>query len=559
MIINHNIAALNTLNQLSKNTNATQKSLEKLSSGLRINSAADDAAGLAISEKMKGQIRGLDQATRNSQDGISLLQTAEGALNETQDILQRIRELAVQSSNGTTTDADRTSIQDEVNQLSSEVNRIGNTTEFNTQKLLNGGIDSNSGTVVTQAKSASVTASAAFDNTTPAALTTKITVDNTTFDLTGITTTAADDIDSVISKLNNVTSGGTKLSDLVDISKNTGKLVFTAKSTGSTSSISFSADDTILGITASSDKATGTSTTVERAGIQATGDLVTAGPVSIAANSTFSVKVGSESAVTVTLKDAKTYDTANSDPNVAKAASQDLIKDLNAALQDAGISDKVTASLSDDNKVQFISETGKDITLTEGTGTPLSNIGFAGVAAGANTTETVGNVQQVVGAGAQGTGFNTSFQIGANKGQSIAININDMRSAALGITGNSGQAGFTAANSVTNGTDDVQVEAALNVSNKDDASKAIAVIDAATAKVSAERGKLGAYENRLDHTINNLSASSQNLTAAQSRITDVDMAAEMSNFTKNNILNQAAQAMLAQANQLPQGVLQLLR
>lgn len=550
MIINHNIAALNTLNQLSKNTNATQKSLEKLSSGLRINSAADDAAGLAISEKMKGQIRGLDQATRNSQDGISLLQTAEGALNETQDILQRIRELAVQSSNGTTTDADRTSIQDEVNQLSSEVNRIGNTTEFNTQKLLNGGIDSSNGAKITQATSATKTLGAtATAGAIGAGVT--ITVDNQTFDLSGLTMAASSADETT---LGNVTSGGTKLSDLVDIKSNAGVLTFTAKSTGSNSTISFSTADAKLGTVAgdigAANAKKGTDTTVERAGLEATTAL--AGGTTISPDSTFSVTVGSDSAVTVTLKDGKTYDTGNTDANVASAARQDLIKDLNAALQDAGLSDKVTASLSSTNTVQFISVTGKDISVADGTNTPLNTIGFAG-------TEKVGNVDQVVGAGAQGTGFNTSFQIGANKGQSIAININDMRSAALGITGNSGQAGFTAANSVTNGTDDVQVEAALNVSNKDDASKAIAVIDAATAKVSAERGKLGAYENRLDHTINNLSASSQNLTAAQSRITDVDMAAEMSNFTKNNILNQAAQAMLAQANQLPQGVLQLLR
>ena len=138
MRINHNIAALNTYNKLSSASAAQNKSMEKLSSGLRINSAADDAAGLAISEKMRGQIRGLDQATRNSQDGISLIQTAEGALSETTDILQRMRELAVQSSNDTNTEDDRAEIQKEVSQLQKEITRIGDTTEFNTQKLLDG-------------------------------------------------------------------------------------------------------------------------------------------------------------------------------------------------------------------------------------------------------------------------------------------------------------------------------------------------------------------------------------------------------------------------------------
>ena len=140
MIINHNIAALNTSRQLGANGMNASKNLEKLSSGLRINRAGDDAAGLAISEKMRGQIRGLEQATRNAQDGISLIQTAEGALSETHSILQRMRELATQSANDTNTTNDRDAIQEEMNQLSSEINRIGNTTEFNTRKILNGDI-----------------------------------------------------------------------------------------------------------------------------------------------------------------------------------------------------------------------------------------------------------------------------------------------------------------------------------------------------------------------------------------------------------------------------------
>jgi len=144
MIINHNIAALNTIRQLSVNATNTQKALEKLSSGLRINSAADDAAGLAISEKMRGQIRGLDMAQKNAQDGISLIQTAEGALNETHAILQRMRELAVQSANDTNTNADRDQLQKEVDELAKEITRIANDTEFNTKKLLDGSADSGS-------------------------------------------------------------------------------------------------------------------------------------------------------------------------------------------------------------------------------------------------------------------------------------------------------------------------------------------------------------------------------------------------------------------------------
>lgn len=556
MIINHNIPALNTHRQLSINTSNTNKNIEKLSSGLRINRAGDDAAGLAISEKMRGQIRGLDQASRNAQDGISLIQTAEGALNETHSILQRMREISNQSANGTNTDSDRQALQDEMNQLTSEVNRIGNTTEFNTQKLLNGGIGSSDADKLTQATSAKVTASVAVA-ATAISLTAGATikVDNRTFDLSAISITAgasaADNATALKTALDATTSGGVKLSDLVDIKANGAILEFTAKSSGSSSKLEFGGTDvTKLGISATA-SATGDPSTVERAGLEA-GTSLTAAGVTLAVGSTVKFTVGSDSEVTIDLNKgttAKTYDTSNTDANVAKAAMDSLVKDINASLQSAGMDSKITASLSKDNKIQFISETGKDITL--GT-SPVAGIGLSNAG-------TIGNVQQVVGAGAQGVGFSTKFQIGANTGQSMSLQINDVRAAALGITGNAGQSGFTKENAVTNGSNDIKGEAALNISTREDASKAIAVLDKATSLVSSERAKLGAVQNRLEHTINNLGTASENLTAAESRIRDVDMAKEMMSQTKNNILAQAAQAMLAQANQAPQGVLQLLR
>lgn len=271
MIINHNISAMNTARQLNANTANTNKAIEKMSSGLRIVRAGDDAAGLAISEKMRGQIRGLDMATKNAQDGISLIQTAEGALNETHSILQRVRELAVQSANDTNTDDDRAELQKEVKELRNEVDRISTTTEFNTKKLLDG----------------------------------------------------------------------------------------------------------------------------------------------------------------------------------------------------AGISGAV-------------------------------------------------------------------FHIGANKDQAISLSVGNMGAASLGIS-------------------------TVAIDTQSGANAAIATLDAAIKSVSSERSKLGAYQNRLEHTINNLGTTSENLSAAESRVRDADMAKEMMNQTKNNILAQASQAMLAQANQQPQSVLQLLR
>ncbi|AEP88451.1 flagellin [Bacillus sp. A053] len=279
MRINHNIAALNTLNRLSSNNGAAQKNMEKLSSGLRINRAGDDAAGLAISEKMRGQIRGLDMASKNSQDGISLIQTAEGALTETHSILQRVRELTVQAGNTGTQDAttDLQAIQDEIDNLLDEVDGISQRTAFNGKNLLDG-------------------------------------------------------------------------------------------------------------------------------------------------------------------------------------------------------------------------------------------------------TET--------------NGF--TFQIGANKGQQLTVSIGDMSTAATGL-------------------DMLKADYKVTTATAANTDALLTKVDSAINKVSSERGKLGAVQNRLEHTINNLGASSENLTAAESRIRDVDMAKEMSEFTKNNILSQASQAMLAQANQQPQNVLQLLR
>ncbi len=567
MIINHNMNAMNAHRNMMNNTNKAGKSMEKLSSGLRINRAGDDAAGLAISEKMRSQIRGLDQAARNGQDGISMIQTAEGALNETQSILQRMRELADQSANGTNTDADRSSIQDEMNQLTSEINRIGNTTEFNTQKVLNGGMASTDGAKITDATSAQLAGATAFAGADTTGMAVSIKVDGKTFDFSSMLNTdhTATTVDEMVSLIGDVTSGGVKFSDLVNVTNNAGSIEFSAKSSGASSSLEITVgagNDDAAVIFGYADAATanavgevkGDPTTMERAGIEAAAAL-SASDKTIAANSTFEIAVGTESAVEINLgSTAKTYDTQNADTNVAKAAMQDLIKDVNAALQDAGLGDKVTASLSKDDKLQFISETGKDIVLTDGTNTPL-NTSFGITVA----TDTITNVEQVVGPGAQGSGFSTSFQIGANKGQTMSLNINDMRASALGITGNAGQSGFTAENAVTNGTTDVMAEAALNVSSKEDASNAIETLDAAIASVSSERGKLGSVQNRLEHTINNLNTSSENLTAAESRVRDVDMAKEMLNFSKENILQQAAQAMLAQAKQAPQGVLQLLR
>lgn len=394
MIINHNLASLNTYNRMTANQKATESSLAKLSSGLRINSAADDAAGLAISEKMRGQIRGLDQATRNAQDGTSLLQTAEGGLNETQSILQRMRELAVQATNDTNTTADRTALQTEMTQLTNEIDRIANTTEFNTKKLLNGSLKG-----VTAAIAGAGAAEATFANGTV-----------------------------VMSQMT-----------LFSVAKRT--------------------DVVHINVVSSSTISAGLS------------------------NGKFSI--------TTVLGNI-------SNGKVKISGSSIVISDGTQSLK---------YSIKNASKIQ----SGDSITISV----------TQAQAANSDSTKAI------------------HLQIGANAGQELEVGIDKMDSTSLGVRATSG--------------------AALDITSQSKASGAVMLINNAIQTVSIERSTLGAYQNRLDHTVNNLTTSSENLTSAESRIRDVDMAKEMTTYQKNSILNQASQAMLAQANQLPQGVLQLLK
>jgi len=393
MRINNNLMAMNTHRQLGINNTQGAKSIEKLSSGFRINRAGDDAAGLAISEKMRGQIRGLDQASRNSQDTISLIQTAEGALNESHSILQRMRELSVQSANDTNTDSDRTALQNEVTQLVGELDRIGNTTEFNTKKLLEG-----SAKGVAEA----VEGTLRLNNNSPLTLTTTLT------DAQAAT--------------------GAKKSGAYMIIR-----------TNEASSTTFTAADYQI--------------------IGPNGDISTDISLLSTTISITSALTGEASTITI-----------------GGTGAQDNMK------------------------------VGDSITLVFGKAEAASS--------------SLG--QSVMG------------QIGANSGQTAFISMGDMRSQALGVD-------------------------QIDIGTKLGAAVAIETVQGALEKVSAQRSSLGAMQNRLEHTIKNLDTAAENLQASESRIRDVDMAKEMMNFTKNNILTQAAQAMLAQANQAPQGVLQLLR
>lgn len=528
MRIQHNIAALNTHRNLGANNTASAKNLERLSSGYKINRAGDDAAGLSISEKMRSQIRGLEMATKNSQDGISLIQTAEGALNETHDILQRIRVLADQSANGTNTGIDREAIQNEVKQLKDEIDRIGNTTEFNTQKLLNGNLKSagtatvgqNTTTGAQVAKLTAGTVSGAYTAATdPSFASEKITIDGTeiTVDWQNLTTEERDilkgsDKDKattlVVNKINEaIDASGANVEHISGYVTSGGNMVLESGSQGINSKI-----------TAAGSGVAGTMTGASTS----TAGKTNYNGSSIASGSSFLADINGKT-LNVTLSGVGEFSnttTMASGAKILEDALNNAIKVANSGagaskVGDPGFISDVRVNVTEDGRFEIVSETGP-VNLSDKTGNSfVKDLGLS-------------NAQT----NAAGNGGMT-LQIGANKGQTITFGIDDMRSASLGITG-------------------------VDVSTSAGAQNALDTLDKAIAKVSAQRSSLGAVQNRLEHTINNLGATSENLTAAESRIRDVDMAKEMMEFTKNNILTQAAQSMLAQANQQPQGVLQLL-
>ena len=499
MIINHNLAANNAIRSANSNATTASKSMSKLSSGLRINSAADDAAGLAISEKMRGQIRGLDQASSNAQDAISMTQTAEGALNETHSILQRMRELAVQSATDTNTADDRAKIQSETDQLAKEITRISNTTEFNTQNLLAGGLDDTFQVGANKGQNINLSIGAMDASSLGVAgKEVNTTVTSAELDKTGITsvTTSSDgavngkhiavkyDAASV-----SVAAGGlTGMAD--DSSAYTGSedLTFTLKATavegnGKVTNLQYSIDGGKNWKTAATGATSDGSDWVLEQGVKVNSMAITG------------ITAGATGTITATAEKL-TFELDNDGAGAGKIGSEVVVHN-----------NKSSVTIGSDVSDQVVT----------------ANFSFA-------TTKAL---------------LTSAAGYTAAKSTTIAQTVTDSSSAVIGANG-----------AVTT---DADTKSGINVSTQGKANLAIETINSAITKVSEERSKLGAFSNRLEHTIANLGTSSENLTSAESRIRDVDMAKEMSTFSKNNILSQAAQAMLAQANTQPQQVLQLLR
>ena len=463
MVVQHNMQAANANRMLNVTTSAQAKSTEKLSSGYRINRAADDAAGLTISEKMRKQIKGLDRASTNAQDGVSAVQTAEGALTEVHSMLQRMNELATQSANGTNSTTDRKAIQDEIDQLSTEIDRVSETTKFNEMYLLKG----TNGTTATKTLNAHDAGFAGSFDT-----------NQTTFTLDK--TLNADDKVTIAGKEYTIAAAGTTGTAANATSSNTNVTVTNGNAYTGTANETLTYKDATGGGTAGWYKNGNTTTTPDVA----------------AAGGTYK---GVTIAGTATANDTITLTAA-----VAGTAAAGAIEATEAYNK---IADelKKASSIGADNDATVTSNGDGTFTIAKGTVAIKDALSFnLHVGADADTT---------------------------NK---ISVKIDSMSSAGLGIKG-------------------------IKADTEQNATYAIDAIADAISKVSEQRSSLGAVQNRLEHTINNLDNVVENTTSAESRIRDTDMAEEMVNYSKNNILAQAGQSMLAQANQSNQGVLSLLQ
>ena len=486
MVVQHNMQAMNANRMLNVTTGQQAKSTEKLSSGYRINRAADDAAGLTISEKMRKQIRGLDRASTNAEDGVSSVQTAEGALTEVHSMLQRMNELATQAANGTNSkDSDRQAIQDEIDQLTTEIDRVSETTKFNETYLLKG--DAGTKTINMKAHDAGLKGTLT-DNGDGTA----------TFVMDALN---AGDKVSIGGK--NYTIGGedADVTSMLTAAGITGKAGDKVTINGK--------EYTFF------DKASDGKTVLTNTGYYETApdkaDATTASPTyadnTAIVGATGTISVGTKSVTK--MKDAGADGIDDTDTTVIskKKAYELASKELLKANQ---IGD------TEGNAKVGVGTVDTAVDLTNGNGTFKIQTGSAKVA---NTLS-----------------FSLHVGSDADMTNKIQVDIDSMDSASLGIKG-------------------------INV--KDDsgnaATYAIDAISDAISKVSSQRSSLGAVQNRLEHTINNLDNVVENTTTAESRIRDTDMASEMVNYSKNNILAQAGQSMLAQANQSNQGVLSLLQ
>lgn len=574
MRINTNIQAINAYRQLSVSNGKVSKNIEKLSSGLRINRAGDDAAGLAISEKMRSQIRGLQMAERNTLDGVSLIQTAEGALQEVHNALQRMRELAIQAANGTMETNDRVAIQNEIDQLTYDIDRIAKTTQFNANPLLRGSLLSRP-VITTNSPEIKYGGSGTWMGDVSAEPSERGEVE--------LELTSGNPGDGQYLMINGKYYEFEKPDDPSDPDDpkwgvQAGRIA-----------VRVGADEeetlnNLLGVIAQSDE------TFDESACKISGNsllLKTAKNMSpIVAGM---IELGTGTTTSAKFIDSLDPDYVNTDPSAATMNAPDVSSDwktiyLNfTELPKSGdelVVDGITISFADDSvpydEASNAAVVGvKDRTVYDVLGEVYNVItsaknnskgealvdykvnGNSLILTTNKTDDGSGNGMEIEFRDSDfetyaGKEMDINLQIGANDSESMKLLIGVVDAAFLGIARKADHKGMIS-------TAGIDAEAGISIMNEEDANNAIGFFDNAVRVVSESRSRLGAYQNRLEHTVANLTTASENMTAAESRIRDVDMALEMSEYTKNNIINQAATAMLSQANQMPQGILKLLQ
>lgn len=506
LTINTNVASLNAQRNLSKSQGDLSRSMQRLSSGLRINSAKDDAAGLAISDRMTSQIRGLNQAARNSNDGISMAQTAEGALQETTNILQRMRELAIQSANDTNSASDRASLQAEVNQLQQEMTRIASSTSFNGRNILDGTLNNAQFQV-------GANANETISFSIPSAKSSEL--GNFTLSSTNATTSAIAAATTATTAALNATNGNN-----VGIQT----LSIFGPESNATTDIAVTANESARAIAdAVNIKASDTGVNAEARTIATLSGIATAGIVSF---DLAGMNTGAGKQI----------------PISALVSANDMTA-LSQAINDQSGNTGIIATLSGDKA---------SIKLTQAQGYDIS-IG--------NYTHSVAAEDMIVEGNEDATPTQITLTSGGNNSTTVGGNVsffsNGSFSVSSSIADTAGSLFNVGANAQNGST--LQSVDDIDISTVDGASAAIKSIDGAVGQIDRMRGDLGALQNRFESTVANLQNVSENLSAARSRILDADIAMETSAMTKNSILQQAGVAILTQANQTPQLALKLLQ
>lgn len=573
LVINTNVASLNTQRQLMSSGNSLDRATERLSSGNRINSAKDDAAGLAISNRMTSQVRGLDQAIRNANDGISLIQTAEGALQETTNILQRMRELSVQSANGIYGETDRKTLQAEVKQLQSELTRISETTTFNGQNLLDGSLGTKQLQVGSQQNQTISVAIGSFSANK---------LGGSTGDLVGAETTLAElatatatagllEINDKNATVLSTAAGGN--AETVNKMLSTLNADFNSVGVSVATVSEFTADAVGSGVlVAGTEKLVievkdgdGNTQSLEITGTNSMKEVVS--KINDAAGGIVQATLNSSGKLVLTAQNAESITVTDADDKVGGSGSADFSLVLN---KQAGFNGEIKVETSNAAQAELVGA-GLNATQADGsiqgvtvTGSASLNKGdliingveIGAVAGDATPADQAANVIKAINEKSSETGViayaggTSAISLKSVNGSEISIKFGDNATATIGD-----DTGLLERNA-TEGAGSV---ASIDISTEAGAQKAIGIIDKALEQVNDTRADLGAINNRLDFTVSNLSNISEKTSASRSRIMDADFAAETAALSRSQVLQQAASAMLAQSNARPQQVLSLLR